>query len=124
MLLTLVKMVHLVALGLWAGAMFFFSFFTALPIIGKVPELMTRPDHWLQLSDAKAGTRVAGEVLDILFQRYFPFQAAVGIVTVLTAVWLATVPGWLGKIRLGLLALALLLLAVNWMVLAPAVHQA
>lgn len=123
MLITLVKMFHLLALGLWAGAMVFFSFFTALPIIGDWPARLTQAGHWMGISDAKQGTRAAGEVLDLLFQRYFPFQLVVGLVAVATAAWLATLPGWLAKVRMLLTVAALALAAANWLYLAPAVHQ-
>jgi hypothetical protein len=124
MMLSLVKMVHLLALGLWAGAMVFFSFFTALPIIGEWPARLTQAGHWMGIQDAKQGTRAAGEVLDLLFQRYFPFQLVVGLVAVATALWLATLPGWLAKARALVLVMALALTAANWFYLAPAVHQA
>ena len=115
MLITLVKMFHLLALGLWAGAMVFFSFFTALPIIGDWPARLTQAGHWMGISDAKQGTRAAGEVLDLLFQRYFPFQLVVGLVAVATAAWLATLPGWLAKVRMLLTVAALALAAANWL---------
>lgn len=120
----LVQMIHLLALGLWAGAMVFFSFFTALPIISDWPGRLQQPGHWLQITEARQATRAAGEVLDILFQRYFPFQVVCGLIAVITAAPSVLNADWLSKVRVGVLVIALILASLNCLYLAPAVHQA
>jgi putative copper export protein len=120
----LVQMTHLLALGLWAGAMVFFSFFTALPILSDWPSRLQQPGHWLQISEARQATRAAGEVLDILFQRYFPFQVVCGLIAVITGAGSFMNADWLSKVRGVALVTALILASLNWLYLAPAVHQA
>lgn len=120
----LIQMTHLLALGLWVGAMVFFSFFTALPIISDWPGRLQQPGHWLHITEARQATRVAGEVLDILFQRYFPFQVACGLIAVITGAASFLNGDWLSKVRVVALVIALILAGVNWLYLAPAVHQA
>lgn len=119
-----VRIAHLLALGLWVGANAFFSFCVALPIIGRMRELATTPGNWLNLANERAGTRVAGEALDVVFARYFPWQVACGVVALATAVLWFAAPGWLHKLRVAVIALGLGLAAVNLLVLAPQVHAA
>lgn len=92
---SLFRTLVLLALGLWLGAMVYFSFFAAVPILGQLPKLLTEERSWLRRElvpsaavvgeeerrQAEAlrqvqGRRLAGEALDVLFGTYFPFQAA------------------------------------------------
>lgn len=118
------KMIHLLALGLWLGANAFFSFCVALPIIGRMKELAATPGNWLGLTDEKQGVRVAGEALDVVFARYFPFQVACGAVAVLTALLWFTSPGMANKARGSVLCFALGLATLNLVWFAPKVHEA
>jgi putative copper export protein len=123
-MMTVLKMVHVLALGLWVGAMTFFSFFTALPLIRKLPENVKAPNHWLHLSTEQDGIRLAGESLEIIFDRYFPYQVACGVVALLTAFVWFNAEGWVHKLRAGLLVVAVVLAVTNWLYLAPQVSQA
>jgi hypothetical protein len=81
------------------------------------------PDNWLGLKDEDQGTRVAGDALEPVFERYFPFQAACGVVALLTAaVWLPR-PELVHKVRALVIALALLLCVINLSYLSPRVHD-
>jgi hypothetical protein len=118
-----IKAVHLLALGAWSGAVLFFSFFTALPVLGQMKTWAVQPGNWLGLKTEAEGTRVAGEFLNIVFARYFPFQLVCGVVAVATALWWWQQAGVLGRIRAGLLVAALAGVAMNYWVLAPKVYE-
>lgn len=122
-MLTAIKMIHLLSLALWSGAVLFFSFFVALPTIDRMKKLATSTGNWLGLSSEQQGTRLAGEFLDIVFSRYFPFQCVCGIVAFATSLWWWNLPGWISKLRVAVLALALGGAAWNYFVLAPRVHE-
>lgn len=123
MLFTAFKIVHILALALWAGAVFFFSFFVALPTIDSMKRLAQSTGNWLGLSTEQQGTRLAGEFLDVVFARYFPFQCVCGILALATSLWWWSVPGWMNKLRVAVVALALGGSAFNYFVLAPRVHE-
>jgi hypothetical protein len=118
------RMIHFLALGLWVGASAFFSFCTALPIIGRMRDLAQTPGNWLGLTDEKQGTRIAGEALDVVFARYFPFQVACGTIALLTAAFWFTSPGLVNKARFAFIALGVGLATLNLTWLAPQVHTA
>jgi hypothetical protein len=117
------KVLHVLSLGLWAGAVCFFSFFIALPTIAAMRKLAQTPGNWLGLKTEQEGTRLAGEFLDLVFARYFPFQFVCGLVALVTACWWVTHAGWLPKVRVTLVGLALLLVAANLWYFAPHVHE-
>lgn len=117
------KVLHALSLGLWAGAVCFFSFFVALPTIAAIRRLAQTPGNWLGLKTEQEGTRLAGEFLDLVFARYFPFQLVCGIVALLTACWWVTQAGWLPKVRVAVVAFALILVAANLWFFAPRVHE-
>ncbi len=118
------RMLHLLSLGLWVGASAFFSFCTALPIIGRMRELATTPGNWVGFTEDKQGTRIAGEALNVVFARYFPWQVACGVVALLTALAWYSLPGLTNKIRIGLVSIGLGLACLNLLVLAPKVQEA
>ncbi|GBD34935.1 hypothetical protein HRbin36_00039 [bacterium HR36] len=104
--------VHLMGLSLWLGTLVFFPFCVALPVIGGMKALAARPDNWLHLQSENEGIRLAGEFLDIVFQRYFLFQLGCGLAAVCPALfwWPA---GRVHRVRLIVLLLALVLVVVN-----------
>lgn len=119
----LIQLIHVLALGFWSGAVLFFSFFVALPVIDQMKRLALSSGNWLNLSTEQQGSRLAGEFLNVVFARYFPFQCVCGVLALATALWWWNIPGWLSKIRVILVALALTGAVVNLMVLAPKVHE-
>ncbi len=118
-----IKMLHMLSLGLWVGSSTFFGFFTALPIIARMRELASTAGNWAGFTDEKQGVRMAGEALDVVFARYFPWQVACGVVATLTGLLLYSSPGFIQKTRIGLLGLALGLATLNLVVFAPKVHE-
>ena len=123
MLLTLITIAHTLALAFWSGAVIFFAFFVALPTIDSMKQLAQRAGNWLGLSTEQQGTRLAGEFLDVVFARYFPFQCVCGLVALLASLWWWNVPGWLSKVRVLVIALALGGALANHFVLAPRVQE-
>src|SRR4051794_33179260 len=108
-----IKVLHVLSLGLWSGAVCFFSFFVALPTIDAMRRLAQTPGNWLGLKSEQEGTRLAGEFLDLVFGRYFPFQFVCGLVALTTACWWVTQAGWLPKVRVALIGLAVILVGCN-----------
>jgi hypothetical protein len=119
----LFKSVHLLALSLWSGAIVFFAFVVALPTIQAMRQLAQTPGNWLALHTEQQGTRLAGEFLDVVFARYFPFQGVCGAAALLTGCFLLTLSSRLARVRLGLIVLAFLGVNLNYWVLAPWVHD-
>ena len=117
------KALHLLALGLWLGGVTFFSFFTALPLIHKYESLAERSDNWLGLKEKRQGTRAAGEGLEAVFARYFPYQVACGAVALLTSLMWWSAPGAVHKARVIVIAVGIVLALVNCLVLAPQVSE-
>lgn len=119
----LVRWLHLLALSLWLGGGVFFSVFTALPIIRHMETLAQTPGNWPGFTDKKQGTRMAGEALTAVFANYFPYQAVCGIAGLGTALMWVRRPGSRPRLRVMLLAAALLLVLVNLILLSPWVHE-
>lgn len=118
------RAVHLLSLALWFGSITFFSFFTALPVIGRMQKLAEEKPVWLTgLEDKKQGTRLAGEALAPVFDRYFWLQVICGVVALGTALAWVNLPGKVHKLRAILLAGALVLALANTLWLAPRVHE-
>jgi hypothetical protein len=123
MLLYLLQAVHLVGSGVWLGALIFFPFCVALPVIDGMQALAKRPDNWLHLHSEKEGIRLAGEFLDIVFARYFLFQLGCGLAALIPAMLWLRYPGKVHRFRVVLLVAAVLLVAGNQWWLAKQVHH-
>lgn len=119
----LLRIVHLMALGLWFGSVTFFSFFTALPIIQHLETEADRPDYWLHQADPKAGQRMAGDALEPVFARYFPFQVICGAAAILTLRAWHQASSKLSRVRLGLVTISFVLACMNAFWLAPRIHH-
>jgi acyl-phosphate glycerol 3-phosphate acyltransferase len=98
---TLVKIVHVLAVGLWFGSAVFFNLiatpaiFDAFRSLGSDPSAVERT--WLPLTaafDEKLGTRLAGVAVSPLFPLFFLLQGVCGLLTTLTALaWSRELPG-------------------------------
>ncbi len=122
-LLYLLQIAHLLGSGVWLGALIFFPFCVALPVIDGMQALAKRPDNWLHLHSEKEGIRLAGELLDIVFARYFLFQLGCGLAALVPAILWLRYPGKLHRFRVVLLVAAVLLVAGNQWWLAKKVHH-
>lgn len=119
----LVKILHLLSLGLWSGAIVFFSFFVALPTIEAMRRFAQTGGNWLHLATETEGTQLAGLFLDSVFGHYFLFQIGCGVVALATGLrWLGR-PGWIPKGRVLLIAAALVLAGCNQWVFGVRVHE-
>ncbi len=120
----LAKIIHLLSLGLWAGGVTFFSLFTALPVIRRLEQLaLSKPDWLTGLTEQQQGTRLAGIALSAAFDRYFYFQIVCGALALATALVWVPLQGAAHKLRVVLLAVALLLVLTNTFVFYPRVSQ-
>ena len=123
MLLSILKIIHLLALSVWSGAVVFFSFFVALPVIDSMKKLAQTKNNWLHLSTEQHGTQLAGEFLNVVYARYFPFECVCGVVALATSLWWWNTPSWSAKLRIIVVAAGLGCAALNLFVLAPRVHE-
>src|SRR5262245_3590743 len=95
------RVVHLLSLGMWFGGGIIFSFLVATQLFAKLEALGATPSgerpEWLALPatfDKSAGTRLAGETISPMFNRYFAVQGACGILALITALgFLRSEPG-------------------------------
>lgn len=109
----LLRVLHLVGVGLWLGTVVFFPFCVALPVIAGMQALAMRPDNWLHLQSEKEGIRLAGELLNIVFARYFLFQLGCGLAALIPAVIWLRQSGKVHRFRVGFLLLAMVLVSAN-----------
>lgn len=128
-MLTLSKVIHVLALGLWFGTAVFFSFVVALNLFGTFETLAALPAAerplWFPLpaefardvaTQKEQGTRAAGAVISPLFDWYFLLQGVCGFLAVATAL------GWsraqsqdrVHRLRTAILLLALVTVVAGW----------
>jgi hypothetical protein len=104
------RIVHVLALGLWAGAALFFSFVVAPAIFGYLrDQLPENPPLAVQGITKEAGRRLAGDTVGAIFPAYFALQIAAGTLAVASGAVLATNGQLADKIRCVLAAVALTL---------------
>jgi acyl-phosphate glycerol 3-phosphate acyltransferase len=121
----LLRMIHVVALGLWFGGAAFFNFGTALPIFESFKHVVNdgpsdRTAHMPIIeADAKQARKdalasaLAGAAVGPVFPRYFGMQAVCGLAALITALsWWKC--GRLCRWRVYLIGVALLLVAIGW----------
>jgi acyl-phosphate glycerol 3-phosphate acyltransferase len=122
---TLVRGLHILALGLWFGGAAFFNFGTAIPIFESFKQVVaTSPsDRTAGVPIVPPGTSdekksdlanaLAGSAVGPVFPRYFAMQAVCGVIALLTALswWkLGGVHRW----RVIIVALGVATVAVGW----------
>jgi acyl-phosphate glycerol 3-phosphate acyltransferase len=126
-MLTLIKVVHLLALGLWFGSIVFFSL-VAAPLLfqGFESEAAKPADQrpsWFPLPEAFArdaetrkeqGTRAAGAAVAPLFDWYFPLQGVCGLLAVATALSFSGPPEWAHRWRSYLLIAGVITVVAGW----------
>ncbi|MCS6866923.1 MAG: glycerol-3-phosphate 1-O-acyltransferase PlsY [Gemmataceae bacterium] len=122
---TMVRGLHLLALGLWFGGAAFFNFGTAVPIFDSFQqvvyagpsdrtayETILAADASVERKQALASA-LAGAAVGPVFPRYFAMQAVCGAIALLTALSWWKYAG-LHRARVVVIALALATVAVGW----------
>jgi glycerol-3-phosphate acyltransferase PlsY len=129
-MLTVTKIVHLLALGVWLGSVVFFTFGVGLPLFHAYQSLGTDVEHrpaWFPLArdfsrtDARIdgpteqGTRAAGFAVGQLFGSYYLLQLVCAVFVVATALsWSASVPARVHAIRVLVVVVALITVVAGW----------
>ena len=122
---TLVRSLHILALGIWFGGAAFFNFVAATPIFDSFKQVVKESpsDRTANLDIVPPGTSeaqkeslanaLAGSAVGPIFPRYFLMQAGCGLVAFFTATswWHA---GKLHRRRVLLIGVALLIVSVSW----------
>ena len=112
--ISILKVVHLVSISLWAGGTFFFSFLTTPKIFGFLAEqLPANPPHGIQGITRDVGRMLAGDVVGLIFPSYFAYQLCLGMLAVLTGLLLLRKSLRIDKVRCGLVSLAFAVLTVH-----------
>jgi acyl phosphate:glycerol-3-phosphate acyltransferase len=112
------RVLHILAMSLWFGGGFFFTFAVALSLFHTFEGLEGQQPDWLPLRTGLTkvqGTRLAGLAVAPLFPAYFAVQGACGLVALITAwAWTRTYPDRIHRIRVIVIALALILVLAGW----------
>jgi glycerol-3-phosphate acyltransferase PlsY len=127
------KTVHVLALGLWLGTVFFFTFVMAPTIFHRMELLGTHAEErqreaWFPYSAAfperdapldghkEQGTRAAGYAISSLFPIFFALQGVFGFLATMTALgWARAEPARkVHKARVALLIAALFTVVIGW----------
>ena len=127
MRLTMVRMLHVLALGMWFGGAAFFNFVSAPAIFESFTKVVndgpsdrtaytqiidpdSSPETKKSLASALAGSAVAP-----IFPKYFLMQAICGSIALVTALsWWHCTPHRVQRLRVGILGIAFALVAVSW----------
>ncbi len=119
-MLLLTRTLHVLAAGVWLGAIVFFILATGIifQTFQRLAASDTRPP-WLPLPsglDREQANRIAGVAVGPLFDWYFALQAICGLVALGTALGWPRNPGerWVPSARIVLLVLALLTVLAGW----------
>ena len=122
---TVVRGLHVLALGLWFGGAAFFNFGTATAIFASFEEVVSAgpsdrtANETIIPADASAerkkalASALAGSAVGPVFPRYFAMQAVCGVIALATALswWKA---GGVHRWRVFVVGLAVLTVAIGW----------
>jgi acyl-phosphate glycerol 3-phosphate acyltransferase len=125
---TLVRGLHVLALGLWFGGAAFFNFVTAPTIFASFEEVVRTgasdrtggfdipPKGASDEVKKKVASALAGTAVGPVFPRYFAMQAVCGVVALVTALswWNAEGGRKVHRQRVYLIGLAVLTVAIGW----------
>src|SRR5262249_35012161 len=122
---TLVRGVHVLALGLWFGGAAFFNLVAAVPIFDSFKQVVndSPSDRTAYVNIVPPGTTdeqkkdlanaLAGSAVGPVFPRYFAMGAICGVLALVTALsWWKT--GKVGRWRVCVIAAALLTVVIGW----------
>jgi hypothetical protein len=123
---TVLKGIHVLALGLWFGGAAFFNFVTAPAIFESFQEVVRTapsdrtafvpivPPNSDDATKKDLASALAGSAVGPVFPKYFVMQVACGMVALLTALGWWKVESAVHRWRVYVVALALLTVAVGW----------
>jgi len=129
---SLIRTLHVLAVGLWFGTTVFFSFVVGFSLFGHFEDLAKSTERplWFPKVEAYArdwpgekpkgsmlkeqGTRAAGFAVSPMFVWYFSIQAVCAVIALATALSWSRFPQKVHKVRSAVLALALLSVAAGW----------
>jgi hypothetical protein len=123
---TLLKVIHVLALGMWFGGAAFFNFIAAVPIFVSFKEVVNAGPSdrtaYHQIIDpgapqeekAALASALAGSAVGPVFPRYFAMQAVCGALALLTALMWWNAGGKVHRWRVYVLAAAVAIVAVAW----------
>lgn len=123
---TLLRVLHVLALGMWFGGAAFFNFVAAVPIFDSFKQVVNagpsdrtayqeiiRPDAPQKQKDALANA-LAGSAVGPVFPRYFMMQAVCGVIALVTALSWWKEPGKVHRWRVVVIGLAVVTVAIAW----------
>jgi acyl-phosphate glycerol 3-phosphate acyltransferase len=117
-MLTLIKTIHVLALGLWFGTVVFFTLVVAVVLLHTFEGLAVERPPWLPVAgdlDKDHAIRLFGFAIGPLFPWFFSVQAICGVLAVGTAFGLPAEPSaTVYKVRGWVLSLALLTVIAGW----------
>jgi hypothetical protein len=123
---TLVRGLHVLALGLWFGGAAFFNFVAAVPIFESFKEVVNAgrsdrtanqeiiPPSAPQSQKDALASALAGAAVGPVFPRYFALQAVCGVIALVTALSWWNVGAKVHRCRVFVIGLALVLVAAGW----------
>ena len=123
---TLLKILHVLVLGMWFGGAAFFNFIAAVPIFESFKQVVSSgpsdrtayhqiidPGAPQEEKDALASA-LAGSAVGPVFPRYFAMQAICGVLALVTALAWWNAGGKLHRWRVYVLAAAVATVAIAW----------
>jgi acyl-phosphate glycerol 3-phosphate acyltransferase len=123
---TLLRVLHVLALGFWFGGAGFFNFLAAPPIFASFKQVVQSgpsdrtayetiipADASRERQDALASA-LAGSAVGPVFPRYFAMQAVCGAIALLTASSWWNSPGRIHRWRVVVIGVALATVAIGW----------
>jgi acyl-phosphate glycerol 3-phosphate acyltransferase len=117
-MLTLIKTIHVLALGLWFGTVIFFTLVVAIVLLRTFEGLAVERPPWLPVADnldKDQAIRLFGFAIGPLFPWFFLMQGVCGLLAAGTALGLpAGSAPTVQKVRSGVLIAALLTVAAGW----------
>jgi glycerol-3-phosphate acyltransferase PlsY len=123
---TLLRGLHIVALGFWFGGAAFFNFVTAPAIFASFKEVVNTapsdrtanvpivPEGADEQTRKNLASALAGSAVGPVFPKYYVMQAVCGVIALLTAFAWWNTGGRVHRWRVYLLWAALLLVAMSW----------
>jgi acyl-phosphate glycerol 3-phosphate acyltransferase len=134
-MLQFTKLLHVLALGLWFGTVYFFSFVVGLNLFGTFERVAEEPpeerEAWFPMWKAydgsapdpalpqplrkEQGTRAAGVAITPLFQWYFGIQEVCALLALATALpWRRTSRERIHSVRVIVLLIAFVTVSLGW----------